>query len=189
MQGQTAKLQERYGDPVEILPTIWPVRAIFNSRSGVFEFDTEGNLVGPQDKNRVRAVEIKFGGDSGVPLWGSRDEKQKVYRLLTPNSFTLDYPSRAAKSGLVISGNQVCPTQIVAEVYGMLHADGALYLNGGCTNAVSRKVGNGNFMVYPEDATAKNPQYWLVQYFDDPVSPIIDAEGQCWLYCNEMQKK
>ena len=68
--------------------------------------------------------------------------------------------------------------------YGILHADGAVYLNGNCANAVRRTIGTGTFWVYPEDAKTEHPQYWVVQYFDDPVTPILDAEGQCWFYCD-----
>jgi len=177
-------LEERalqHRDQEEVLPAVWPVRALFNSRAGIFLFDRQGNVINGQGTTPFRMVEIIRHGQDGAPLWKGA---QKIYRLLARGKLSEDYTATSTKTGIVVADGHACPTQIVPEAYGILHADGAVYLNGNCANAVRRTIGTGTFWVYPEDAKTAHPQYWVVQYFDDPVTPILDAEGQCWLYCD-----
>jgi len=169
-------------DQEEVSPSYWPVRALFNSRAGIFEFDPEGNLVSSQGKTTIRAVEVRFGGRGGVPIWNT---SQQIYRLLPRGKLNEDYSAIAIRTGIIIDGKHACPTQLVAEAFGILHENGALFLNENCSEALKIKIGSGYFWVYPEEKTSEHPQYWLVQYFDDPVTPMLDAEGLCWLYCEK----
>ncbi|WP_454725207.1 MULTISPECIES: hypothetical protein [Cupriavidus] len=170
----------------EVRPADWPVRAIFNSRAGAFVFDRQGNLVENGAPLPSRVVELRLGGKAGQPLWQGG---QQVYRLLTPAQLGYSNGLLGTDDGIVLVDGRACPTQRVSEAYGILHAQGALYLNGNCANAVRRAIGTGTFWVYPEDARTRHPQYWVVQYFDDPVTPVLDAEGQCWLYCDERRPR
>lgn len=169
-------------DPEEVQPAEWPVRALFNSRAGIFEFDSKGNLLNASGKTNIRTVEVRFGGPQGASLWAGN---QNVYWLLAPGTLSEIDSASAATTGIVVTGKQACPTQLVAEAFGILHEHGSPYLNGSCAKAVKRNVGQGEFWIYPEESKAEHPQYWVVQYFHEPRTPIIDAEGQCWLYCNK----
>ncbi|WP_454725577.1 MULTISPECIES: hypothetical protein [Cupriavidus] len=176
-------LEERalqHRDQGEFLPVVWPVRALFNSRSGIFAFDHQGNVINGQGTTPYRALEIRYGQD-GAPLWTGA---QKIYWLRAPDTPSDDSTASLTKTGIVVADGHACPTQLVSEAYGILHEQGAVYLNGNCASAVRRVIGTGTFWVYPEDAKTEHPQYWVVQYFDDPVTPILDAEGQCWFYCD-----
>ncbi|MDF3835653.1 hypothetical protein P3W85_22265 [Cupriavidus basilensis] len=177
-------LEERLRDKreqEEVPATNWPVRAIFNSRAGAFEFDRQGNLIQGGTRLPLRAVEIRLGGKEGRPLWQGG---QQVYRLLAPGKLGYGNDLLGTDDGLVLVNGHACPTQLIAEAYGILHEGGELYLNGNCTKAVKRTIGEREFWVYPEDETSAYPHYWVVQHFDDPITPIVDAEGQCWLYCD-----
>jgi hypothetical protein len=173
------------GDLETVLPEEWPVRAIFNSQSGVFEFDKEGILLERSEKTRIRAVETRYGRDPGTPVWKSPKNDQKIYKLINLDQDYSEYTTHELRSGLIITDKIVCPTQIISEAFGMIHEDGRFYLNGNCRKSVKKEIGTGEFFIYPEDINSDHPQYWSIQYFKDPISPVIDAHGQCWLYCNQ----
>ncbi|MDF3837938.1 hypothetical protein P3W85_34145 [Cupriavidus basilensis] len=162
-------------------PVNWPVRALFNSRSGIVQFDRLGNVIDIRgNATPIRAVETRFAR-TGKPFWQGG---QQVYWLRNPDRPSNGDDASNSQTGIVIADGHACPMQLTAEAYGILHEDGRAFLNGNCPKAVKRAIGTREFWVYPEDETSAYPHYWVVQYFNDPITPIVDAEGQCWLYCD-----
>lgn len=172
------------GDPYAALPKKWPIRALFNSKSGIFEFDENGNILSVSNKHSIRAERL-YAKDTNLPIWGKNQEVYQLFNSKNPNDHFNFYNIDKISQSIVISGNQVCPAQLVSEAHGVMHDDGRLYLNGSCSRSKIKHIGLGDFRIYPEDEHKNTPQYWSIQYFNDPISPILDAEGQCWLYCNQ----
>lgn len=162
-------------------PAAWPIRALFNSRAGIFEFDRQGNLLAQNGKTNVRAVKIRYGEmDPSI-----KAARQHVYWLIGSRTMSEVNEASAIDSGIVLAGQRACPAQRVAEAFRILHGHAYGYLNGNCAKAVKRTLGAGEFWVYPEDRNVDHPQYWVVQYFHQPEAPIVDAKGHCWLYCDK----
>lgn len=172
------------GDPYVVSPKKWPIRALFNSRSGIFEFDENGKILQTSDKQSIRAERL-FSKDTNHPLWGEAQEVYQLFDSEDPNDYYKAYDIGSISQAIIISKHQACPAQIISETYGIVHDDGRLYLNGSCSQSKTKHIGIGDFRIYPEDENQKKPQYWSVQYFKDPISPMLDADGQCWLYCNQ----
>jgi hypothetical protein len=173
------------GDPYAALPKKWQIRALFNSRSGVFEFDESGKIISASDNQPIRAERL-YGNNTNNPLWGETQEVYQLFNSSDPYSHTKAYDIGNIGLALVFSKHHACPAQLISEAYGIMHDDGRFYLNGNCSKSKTKQIGTGIFWIYPEDEYKNTPQYWAIQYFNDPISPILDAEGQCWLYCNKL---
>ncbi|MDF3865648.1 hypothetical protein P3W53_14285 [Pseudomonas denitrificans (nom. rej.)] len=172
------------GEPYAVLPKKWPIRALFNSRSGVFEFDESGNILLASEKQSIHIARL-HGKNTNLPLWEGTQEVYQLFDSNNPDDHYKTYDIGNISKAIVISENQACPAQLVSEAYGVMHDDGRFYLNGSCSKSKTKHIGIGDFRIYPEDENQNNPQYWSIQYFKDPISPMLDANGQCWLYCNK----
>lgn len=172
------------GEPYAVLPKKWPIRALFNSRSGIFEFDESGNILLASEKQSIH-IERLHEKNTNLPLWKGTQEVYQLFDSNNPDDHYKAYDLGNISKAIVISENQACPAQLVSEAYGVMHDDGRLYLNGSCSKSKTKHIGIGDFRTYPEDENQNNPQYWSIQYFKDPISPMLDADGQCWLYCNK----
>ena len=174
-------------------PAAWPIRALFNSRAGIFEFDRQGNLLAQNGKTNVRAVKVRYGEmDPSI-----KAARQHVYWLIGSRTMSEVNEASAIDSGIVLAGQRACPAQRVAEAFRILHGHAYGYLNGNCAKAVKRTLGAGEFWVYPEDRNVDHPQYWVVQYFHQPealswmpraivgsiATRLHDPNLDCWNEC------
>lgn len=165
-------------------PTNWPVRAIYISTQGVFEFDRRGNVLKAASPSDTELGQIL---QNDQPVWPTAT----IYYLFSKASEQIGAGVLDSPRGLILSsGNRVCPVYQIAGGYRALKEISTPILDGDCSKAVRRQIGHGKFWVYPASLHEQEPElYWSVQYFDEPVQPMRNASGQCVLYCDDASQK
>ena len=175
-----------------VRPKEWKVRVLFSGR--IFEFDQQGNVIKVNGEPATGYL-VEVLQQNNQPLWRGKD---KVYYWYRPKEGDVADNYSDNQSLLIgdyevfiVSGTKVCPASKIAQEYTEFSVGRSEdYLDGHCSKAIKRKINNHLFLTYPTREKNFSPNYWTVQYFDDPITPIYnDWNGECVYYCDTKENK
>lgn len=172
-----------------VRPKEWKVRVLSSSEQGVFEFDKQGNVINVGG-DAATGYLVEALQQNNQPLWKGKD---KVYYWYRPeegdvvDNYRDNQSMLTSPTGIfIVSGSKVCPASKIAEEYTEFSIGRSEhYLDGDCTKVIKRKIKSHIFLTYPTREKNFEPDYWTAQYFDDPITPIYDTDGDCVYYCEK----
>ncbi|UYZ85594.1 hypothetical protein MTZ49_15740 (plasmid) [Entomomonas sp. E2T0] len=186
-----------------VRPKEWKVRAIVGYEVGDFEFDQQGNVINVNGEPATGYL-VEVLQQNNQPLWKGRD---RVYYWYQPekgdvvDNYSDNQSLLIGENGVfIVSDKRVCPASKIAEEHTEFNIGRSEhYLDGNCSKAIVasvnriakeygkkvKKVDNQVFLTYPTREKNFSPKYWKIQYFNEPITPIYDVDGECWLYCEK----
>ncbi|NSX06277.1 hypothetical protein [Cupriavidus gilardii] len=162
-------------------PKAWPVRALFISGHGLYEFDKKGNVIRMDGKQPSTPLSIKREQHGNKPAWSNGN----VFHLVSGNA-VVDDKVDSARTFVLTKRGRICPAKPIAEAYRLHRELPSPIFSGACDQAVQWRQSGTPLWAYPSDANSGEPPelLWSVQYFRDPVRPIADFAGKCVYGCS-----
>lgn len=161
-------------------PKLWPVRVLFISGHGLYEFDKQGNVIRMDGQRPSTPVSIKQEQQGNNPTWSNGN----VFHLVSGNT-VVDDKVDSARTFVLTKRGRICPAKPVAEAYRLRREIPSPIFSGACDQAVQWRRSGTPLWAYPADVNSGVPPelLWAVQYFRDPVRPLSDFEGKCVYGC------
>ena len=161
-------------------PKSWPVRVIFVSGHGLYEFDTKGNVLRIDGQQPSMPVSIRQEQHGNKPTWSNG----VVYQLVRGDA-PIDDKVESARTFVLTKRGSVCPAKSIAEAYRLRREISSSIFSGDCDRAVRWQRTGVSLLAYESDVNTGEPPelLWAVQYFRDPVRPLLDSDGKCVYAC------
>lgn len=162
-------------------PKSWPVRVLFISGHALYEFDDKGNVVRMDGKQPSRPISVKQEWKNNKPTWSNG----AVYQLVSGDAPFAD-KVESARTFVLTKRGMVCPAKPIGEAYRLRYEIASPIFSGDCDKAVQWRRSGTPLWAYASDLKRgwRPALLWNVQYFRDPVRPLLDLKGNCLYGCS-----